>query len=169
MFPFESRWRWVLKTGYLHLAEAIEDRLDVFHEPYRSILKSRAKGLQVAVSARALILVLLNVGVVVMIAAWVAALFPELGWARAWLSTLAGSLTGLSLLFTVFFLLITRYLGQLQADVIACMALGTPGAPELNAEEQDRLRDIEARSNQAGWMPPLPYEQEPKTWQEEDR
>lgn len=163
MFPFESRWRWVLHSGYLHLVEAIEERMDLFHEPYRSILERRARGLRVAVSARTVVLVLLNIGIIARIATEVLAFLPAVE-TTGTISAIATSLTALSLVFTGLFLLLSRYLGQLQADAVACMALGTPGAPPVDASEEERLRGLEDDSSGGGWLPPIPSGRKYKTW-----
>lgn len=145
------------------MVEAIEERMNLFHEPYRSILERRARGLRVAVSARTVVLVLLNIGIIARIATEVIAYLPA--WEPAGvISTVATSLTAFSLVFTGLFLLLSRYLGQLQANVIACMALGTPGAPPLDQEEEKRLRGIEKRASEAGWLPPIPSERKHKAW-----
>ncbi len=124
MFPFESSWRWYWKTGYLHLVEAVEDNLDEFEEPYRSILEKRAKGLKVAVAARATIIGLVVVATLLAALGGAAALLP--GWAAQYgVAAIVTAVLALVVTFSsIFFIIVSRFLGQLQADVLACMALG---------------------------------------------
>lgn len=152
MFPFESRWRWWTSPGYLHLVEAVEDRLDDFQEPFRAILSNRAKRMKIALNARLAVLVLLNIGIAASALVWAARFgVPGLAEARGWLDTVARSLTGFSVALTVVFLLISRYLGQLQADLLASMVLGSPGATWMSEQEQARLERLERRAEEKGW------------------
>lgn len=125
MFPFDSRFSWHTKTGYLHLVEAIKGHTDRFAEPYQTVLQARAKRTRWAVTLRGVVLVLLNLGLIATGVAWLATVLPILADIRSVVGTFARALTGLSLLLSGMFLLITRYLGQLQADIVAAMALGT--------------------------------------------
>jgi hypothetical protein len=125
MFPFESRWSWHAKTGYLHLVEAIDGHTDRFAQPYRKILEKRAARLRVAVTARAVAFVLLNVGLIATGVTWIASVLPALAEFEGLVRRMARALTGFSVLMTVTLLLLLRYLGQVQADIIAAIALGT--------------------------------------------
>lgn len=139
MFPYESWFAWHSKTGYLHLVEAIEDQTDRFAEPYQGVLERRARRMRAGVTIRGVVLVFLNLGLLATAIAWIASVLPGLADLRAFVSQLARALTGISLLFTGLFVLITRYLGQLQADMVAAMALGTggPGDPGPSPEPSD--------------------------------
>ncbi len=156
MFPFESRWRWLFSTGYLHLVEAIREHMESFEEPFDEILRDRAKKTERALRVRAGVMVLLNLGLIATTIAWVSRFVPILGDVETVASTLAASLTGLSLLMTALYLVISRYLGQLQADMISSMALGTSIGAQLAPEELARLRKLEAEAQDRGWFPDMP-------------
>lgn len=147
MFPFHSRWEWYAKTGYLHLVEAIEDHLKDFASPYSEVLERRADGIRYALKVRLVVLVLLNIGLVVTAAAWIASVVPGVGELRELIQRLARLTTGLTFVFTGLFVLISRYLGQLQADIIAAIALGT-GWHEESEAHRDML--IERASEETG-------------------
>lgn len=153
MFPFQSRWQWLLNSGYAHIVEATEDQIDLFQDPYKDILEDRAKKMERALRARGVVLVLVNLGIIAAVVAWFALFVPEAGRLEALFSTLAGSLTGISIVFTALWLLLTRYLGQLQADMIASMALGTPGSRQLEAGEEQSVKRVEARARRTSWIP----------------
>lgn len=153
MFPFESRWRWLFSTGYLHVVEAIREHTNEFREPYRQILEDRADRIKRTLRLRVAVILLLNLGIITTILAWAAQFFPALSGIRSLVNTVAGSFAGLSLVLTGVFLLITRYLGQLQADIISSMALGTPSGPILDEQARARLDELEAKAQRRGWFP----------------
>lgn len=153
MFPFASRWRWWSSPGYLHLVEAIESHIDEFEDPFRKVLRNRARRIRIALNVRLVVLVLLNIGLVATGLAWAARVLPGLAEAQGWLTTLAGSLTGISVVLTLVFLLVSRYLGQLQADVVASMVLGTPGGPYIGEEEREAVAALEDESPRQGENP----------------
>lgn len=147
MFPFHSRLGWHAKTGYLHLVEAIDDHMHDFASPYSEILEKRADRLRFAVRIRLFFIVLLNVGFIVTAAAWIASVVPAFEEAREAVQQLARLTTGITFAFTGAFLVLSRYLGQLQADIIAAIALGT-GWQEEGPAQREKL--IERASEETG-------------------
>lgn len=157
MFPFESRWAWLRHPGYLHLVEAIESSIDRYEEPYRTILKRRAGQLQFGVRVRGVVLFFLNIGLLATAFAWLGTVVPIAGEVKALVETIAKALTGFSLLLTALFVIMSRFLGQLQADVIASMALGTggpiPGAEGSTADlgqESEKAAEAEIDATKDG-------------------
>ncbi len=157
MFPYESRWGWLTRTGYLHLAEAIAEKSHAFQQPYQSVLERRAQGIRVALKVRLVVIVLLNLGILMSVLASAAQVFPALGEAQGLLAPVAGLVSGIVVVaLTMMYFLIARYLGQLQADIIACLALGTPCMPELPDGEKDEVREVERRAQEDSWALSFP-------------
>lgn len=153
MFPYHSRFWWHARTGYLHLVEAIDDHMHDFASPYSEVLEKRADRLRVAVRVRLIVLIFLNVGFVVTSAAWIASVVPGLAEARALVQQVARLTTGLTFVFTGAFLILSRYLGQLQADIIAAIALGT-GWKEEGPAQREKLIE-RAKEETGGWSEEL--------------
>lgn len=153
MFPFHSRLGWHAKTGYLHLVEAIEDHMQDFASPYSEILEERADRIRVGVTVRFFVIVLLNIGFVVTAAAWIASVVPALEELREVIQRLARLTTGITFVFTAAFLVISRYLGQLQADIIAAIALGTGWQEDSPAHRQKLIE--RAQEETGGWSEKL--------------
>ncbi|PSG97766.1 hypothetical protein BRD56_03780 [Thermoplasmatales archaeon SW_10_69_26] len=147
MFPFHSRLGWHAKTGYLHLVEAIDDHMQDFASPYSEVLEQRAESLRLAVRVRLFVILLLNIGFIVTAAAWIASVLPPLAGVRELTQRLARATTGITVVFTGLFVIISRYLGQLQADIIAAIALGT-GWQEDSAAQRQKL--IERAAEETG-------------------
>lgn len=139
MFPYHTSLGWHAKTGYLHLVEAIDDHMQDFASPYSEVLEKRADRIRLAVRVRLIVLIFLNIGFVVTAAAWIASVVPALADARELVQQVARLTTGLTFLFTGAFLVLSRYLGQLQADVVAAMALGTGWQEEGPAEREQLI------------------------------
>jgi len=153
MFPFHSRLRWHAKTGYLHLVEAIDDHLQDVASPYSEILEKRADRLRVAVRVRFVVIILLNIGLVVTAAACIASVIPALEELRGVIQRMARLTTGITFVFTGLFVIITRYLGQLQADVSAAVALGTGWQEESQAQREKLIE--RAQEETGGWSEEL--------------
>ena len=129
MFPFERRWQWFARNRYAHLFTAIHGHLEDFHEPYRSVLRDRARKMRVAMPVRTALVFLLNIGILATTAAGVLNVLGLLEPFQPLLTSIARASAGTSLAFLALVLLATRYLGQLEADMVAAMALGAPGNP----------------------------------------
>jgi hypothetical protein len=149
MFPFPSRWQWWRAPGYLHLVEALEEHVEDYDQPFRGILRNRGRRIRLALNLRTGVLVLLNLSLLGTALAWGARVVPGLAEARYWIRV-AGSLTGLTAATTVAYLLLVRYLGQLQADLLAIMLLGGPGGPTIGEEERQRLARFEQSGKDRG-------------------
>jgi hypothetical protein len=151
MFPFENRREWHSKTGYLHLVEAIEGHTDRLAEPYREILDRRAARLRVAVTARAVLFALINIGLIATGVAWVASVLPVASELGTLVRHIARAMTGVSVILTVFLLVLLRYLGQLQADIVAAIALGTgtPVDDEASPDVDQEVLDDDLADGQA--------------------
>lgn len=153
MFPYHSRLTWHARTGYLHLVEAIEDHTKDFTSPFSEILERRADRIRAGLKVRLGVLVLLNLGLLATGFAWIATILPVATEVRELVQSIAQALTGVSILLTGAFLVISRYLGQLQADIVAAMALGTgwPPGSDFQAQRLEEAMDPDV----GGWTEPI--------------
>lgn len=152
MFPYDRWWHWYIGGRHAHLIEATEEHLDTFHEPYRSVLKDRAVRMRWALKARLFVMVLLNLGLIATAVAWLATVVEGLADLESGLKQVASVAGASTLALTGLWLLATRYLGQLEADMVASMTLGSPGAPAPSAEDRLEIEALEDDS-EPPWRP----------------
>ncbi len=152
MFPYDNWWRWYIGGRHAHLIEATEEHLDVFQDPYRSVLKDRAGRMRWALKVRLFFMVLLNLGLIATAAAWVATFVEGMAEIEAGLKQVASIAGAGTLLLTGLWLLATRYLGQLEADMVASMTLGSPGGPPPSERERLKIEALEDDS-EPPWRP----------------
>jgi hypothetical protein len=123
VYPFDSRLRWHLSDRAGHLVAAFRLHGGVND----SLVQERIRSLARASRARGIVLALLYLGLAGTAVAALARLFPAAATAEALLDrTLAitGSLAGL---FTLLALVLTRLLGQLEADLLMLLLLPERG------------------------------------------
>lgn len=124
MFPYEGRLEWHFSHPALHLVHAVETRLDWFAEPFRFTAVQRARHLRRALKVRLLFLALLSPTVIATVLGLVVRVLPAFEDVIRVLDQLLSIAGALSLVFGVLFLLVNRYAGQLERDLIACLAVG---------------------------------------------
>lgn len=116
MYPFPNRFKWLIADRQLHLAEgagpaAAQDTL----------LMERLNALRRWARIRGILTTLLSLGIIASVSTYVTSVVDGLSLASEALRTaaaIAGAFTGV---LTLAFLLVTRALGQLEADAIALM------------------------------------------------
>lgn len=129
VFPYERRMRWHLAHPTLHLIEATRTQLASLDAPYRAVAEARADTIPHWLKIRLALLLLLSPSLLATVSGAFLRILP--------LSADASDLVGLvvsvagaaALLLGLAFLLVNRFIDQLEKDLIACLALGTSTTP----------------------------------------
>lgn len=124
VYPFDNRRQWILKNRFNHYTEATRDHLHGFPEPYRSVLHRRATSMERWARVRAVLFLLLNLGVVSTATAAILSQIPAADALQNILQPVLRWLGSLTALFGLLFLITMRILGQLEADLVSAMAIG---------------------------------------------
>lgn len=135
MFPFENRFQWIWNNRQVHFIEITHDHLDRVQEPYQAVVALRTAAMRRWLRIRAVLFALLYFGLIASVAGWVLDRIPDVPFLRDSLdiiNSIARTLTGV---FTVAVILVLRYIGQLEADIIGCLAVGTLPPDEIAETE----------------------------------
>lgn len=121
MYPFESRRRWLMAGRSAHLIEASRPLWAGGSDAMSQILARRARHLAIWLRVRLGLILLLSPGLVATLMGAIARrleILEPIAEALDVLFVIAGSI---SLLLSLLFLVVTRTIGQLEADLIAAM------------------------------------------------
>lgn len=124
MYPFDTKWRWLVKNRFRHYTRATRDHLGQFPEPYRTVLRARAAAMERWATIRAVFFTLMNLGIVSTAATLLLDLLPTTAGVETVLQGLLGWLGSLTALFALLFFVSMRVLGQLEADLVSALAVG---------------------------------------------
>jgi hypothetical protein len=118
VYPFETRLQWLYNSSYSHLLHALE----LNPHGRDSLLQERAASLRRWDRVRTGVMVLLYLGVLGAVVAYLGNFIPGLDEATPLVSALirlVGALTGL---LTLVYLFLTRLLDQLETDIYMILA-----------------------------------------------
>jgi hypothetical protein len=119
VYPYRTRTRWLLAGRYAHLAMAVNSRRAGLQD---SVLERRVQALERWNAVRAVLLVLLSLGVVAAILSSAARALPG-GIADDVIGGLLAASAALAGVLTLATVLVTRLLGQLEIDILALLLL----------------------------------------------
>lgn len=125
MFPYRNRFQWVRNNRQAHFIEITHDHLHRVQEPYQAVAALRTAAMRKWLKVRAVLFALLYFGLIASVAGFILDQLPDAPFLEASLdlvNSIARTLTGV---FTVALALVIRYIGQLEADIIGCLAVGT--------------------------------------------
>lgn len=109
----------------MHLVEATDRHLDDLAQPYRAVARDRATSVPRWLKVRLALLLLLSPSLVATVGAMVLSWFPGTADAAQALDFVARLAGAASLALAGAFLLVSRHIGQMERDLVACLALGT--------------------------------------------
>jgi len=119
VYPYESRWKWLVSSRYNHILTALRmapsERRD-------SLLESRAEAMGRWDRVRATVMVLLYAGVFGTAIGYAGNFVPAIKEALPFLAPIVRILGALTGLLTLLYLLVTRLLSQIEADILMILA-----------------------------------------------
>lgn len=118
MYPYRNRFRWFMFGRYSHLARSLRDRPELAD----LTLKKRLASLRLWNSVRFVVSIPLAAGVAATVGGAVAKVLPG-GLAQEAVDDLLTLSTGVTGVFTLAYLFLTRLLGQLEIDILARLTL----------------------------------------------
>lgn len=124
MFPYEKRLKWHVRGPFKHLAEGIRGHPALFEKPHGDVLKRRIDRIETWALVRALLLIPLSASIISTAGAFFVELVGGFGFAETAFSLFAKVASAGAALFGLAYLLATRHLMQLQADIMVLLAMG---------------------------------------------
>lgn len=125
MFPFTNRFQWHWRNRQYHLIAVTHDHLHRIDAPYRAVVALRTAALKRWLRVRAVLFALLYFGIIASVAGWLLDRVPDTAFLSTSLDTINSVVRTMTGAFTVVLLVTMRHLGQLEADLIGCLAVGT--------------------------------------------
>ncbi len=131
MYPFQSRARWLVANRYLHLIEALERQFGADKVEAHPILGSRVRSIRNLLRVRSAVFLLLYMHLIAASASVLLRRIPESEAAISALNSIAALTSALAFVLAAAILLLGRFLGQHEIDILAYLALG----PKKRAKE----------------------------------
>ena len=125
MYPYRNRMRWIVAGRYAHLLKALDRRRNL----QDSVLEARLEAMRVWGRVRMVVIILLSIGLLATTVAWIARFMPAFEAAVEAIVRIATTASYLSGALTLTYLFLTRLLGQLEADILALLALDLSERP----------------------------------------
>lgn len=119
MYPFPTRARWLIAGRYSHFVQALGQEKDV-HDP---TLAARLREMALWNKVRAVVLVLLSLGIAATLATAVANFLPAFNDAAALVDRLTAAASAVSSALTLVYIVLTRLLGQIEADILCVLGI----------------------------------------------
>lgn len=107
-------------SRFAHLVKALDQRNG---GPQDSILERRTEAMRIWNRARFLVLTFLSIGIAATVAGWIAQFLPVFDTAADAVSRLTATASAFSGVLTLAYIFLTRYLGQLEVDILTILLL----------------------------------------------
>lgn len=132
MFPYKRRLTWLVKSRWLHLADAMATRPQLMKGDRGGRIRRRVRGLRFWNTIRGVATLLLSAGILASIALWVAEAIQTTDDLQTAAETgirlfrqISNALAGAAALIYLF---ATRILGQLEIDILFLAGIKPAGA-----------------------------------------
>ncbi len=123
MYPFRNRARWLVANRYLHLIEALEQDLGPKVVDQHPMLGKRVRSIRNLLRVRNAVFLLLYMHLVAASASVLLARVPESEGAISLLNSVAALTSALAFVLAAALLLLGRFLGQHEMDILTYLIL----------------------------------------------